>query len=80
MESDFPTVRRICREERISESWLRAEIRAGRVAGYLKGKRWVRVYRPEVIAHLRSFRVKPVSDAIQEHARRLVAEIMGEGR
>jgi excisionase family DNA binding protein len=78
-QSDFLTVRQAARLFRVSPGWLRAEIRSGRLSGYRKGQRWVRVSESELIAHLRSHRVKPASAEQAEYARRRVAEIM-EGK
>jgi excisionase family DNA binding protein len=80
LERDFLTIREAARRFRISPGRLRAAIDSGELPASQTGKRWVRLWEPDLIAFMRSQRVKPASDAIQEHARRRVAEIMGEGR
>jgi hypothetical protein len=74
------TVRRAARKHRFSAGWLRNEIREGRLAAYQRGKRWLLVYEPELIAHLRSMRVTPANAGQAEQARRRVLEIMKGGR
>ncbi len=75
----FVTVREAARKHRFSAVWLRAEIRAGRLPAYRRGKRWLLIYEPELIAHLRSMRVTPASAEQAEQARRRVREIL-EGK
>ena len=74
------TVRRAARKHRFSASWLRNEIREGRLPAYQRGKRWLLVYEPELIAHLRSMRVTPANAEQAEHVRRRVLEIIKGGR
>ena len=75
--SEFLTVRRAARKHRFSAAWLRNEIREGRVPAYKRGKRWMLVFEPELIAHLRSMRVTPARAGQAEQVRLRVAEIMG---
>jgi excisionase family DNA binding protein len=77
--ANYITVSEAARRFRVSPGWLRAEIQSGRLSGYRNGRRWVRVFEPELIAHLRSHRVKPANAEQGEYARRRVAEIM-EGK
>jgi hypothetical protein len=79
-DSEFLTVRRAALKHRFSASWLRKEIREGRLPAYQRGKRWLLVYEPELIAHLRSMRKAPTSVGQAEQARRRVLEIIGGGR
>ena len=78
--SEFLTIRAAAREFRISPARIRFAIRAGELSGYRHGKRWIRVWVPDLIAFMRRNRVSPSSGANQDHARRRVAEIMEEGR
>jgi excisionase family DNA binding protein len=78
--AEFLTVREAARRFRLSPGRLRAAIASGELPAYQTGKRWIRLWEPDLLVFMRSQRVKPASDAIQEHARRRVAEIMGEGR
>jgi excisionase family DNA binding protein len=77
---EFLTVREAARRHRFSASWLRNEIREGRLPAYQRGKRWKLVYEPELIAHLRSMRVAPANVGQADQARRRVSEIMKGGR
>ena len=79
-EHRFLTVREAARRFRLSPGRLRAAIDSGELPASKTGKRWIRLWEPDLIAFMRSQRVKPASDAIHEHARRRVAEIMGEPR
>ena len=77
---EFLTLREAARRVRLSPGRLRAAIASGELPASRTGKRWFRIWEPDLIAFMRSQRVKPASDAIQEHARKRVAEIMAEGR
>jgi len=77
---EFLTVRRAAGKHRFSAAWLRNEIREGRLPAYQRGKRWVLVYEPELIAHLRSMRVTPANAEQADYARRRVLEIMKGGK
>jgi len=79
-EHCFLTVREAARRFRLSPGRLRAAIDSGELPASQTGKRWIRLWEPDLIAFMRSQRVKPASDAIHEHARRRVAEIMRERR
>jgi excisionase family DNA binding protein len=75
-KSGFLTVREAAQKHRFSAGWLRTEIREGRLPAYRRGKRWLLIYEPELIVHLRSMRVTPASAEQAEYARRRVGEIM----
>ena len=77
---EFLTVRGAARKHRFSAAWLRNEIREGRLAAYQRGTRWMWVYEPELIAHLRSTRVTPANAEQAEQVRRRVLEIMEGGK
>ncbi len=78
-QPEFLTVREAARRHRFSAGWLRAEIRAGRLPAYQRGKRWMLVFEPELVAHLRSMRVTPANAGQAEQVRLRVAEIMKRG-
>jgi len=77
---EFLTVSGAARRHHFSAAWLRNEIREGRLPAYQRGKRWKLVYEPELIAHLRSMRVRPANTEQAEQAHRRVLEIMKGAR
>ncbi len=79
-EPEFLTVRKAARRHSFSAAWLRNEIREGRLPAFQRGTRWMWVYEPELIAHLRSMRVTPANADQAEQARRRVLEIMKGGK
>ena len=78
--NEFLTVREAARRFRVSPGSLQSAIRAGELPAYRPGKRWLRLWEPDLIEFMRRNRVAPTSDADQEHARRRVAEILGGGK
>ena len=76
-DHDFLTVRDAARRFRLSPGRLVAAIAAGDLPATRIGKRWFRIWEPDLIAFMRSKRVKPASDAIEESDRQWLAKIMG---
>ena len=75
---EFPTIPAAARRYGVSPGRLRAAVRAKELPAYRLGKRWLRLWEPELLAWLRSRPIRPPSEAAQAHARRRVAEILGD--
>jgi excisionase family DNA binding protein len=73
------TVRKAARRVGLSPGRLREAIRAGELRGYRPGKRWIRIWEPELIGWIRSTAV-PVDPAAEAHAKARVTEILAAER
>jgi len=69
--NDVPTVRRAARRARVDPRVLRRAIARGELPATKLGERWLRVEWADVLAWLRSRRVRPTA-----HARERLAEVL----